>query len=71
MDTRPKAVLTPKEVALASLDRTMEPFIRTWKQATHAHAQAKADLAEAAYNKALDAASAKYEAWCKLHHETP
>jgi hypothetical protein len=69
-DTRPPAVLTPKEVALAALDKTMEPYIKTWRQATHDHAQAKADLAEAAYNKALDAASAKYEAWCKLHRET-
>jgi hypothetical protein len=70
-DPLPKVALSPKEEALAALDRTMEPLIKTWRQATHDHAQAKADLAEAAYNKALDAASAKYEQWCKAHGEKP
>jgi hypothetical protein len=70
-DTRPKLPLTPKEAALAALDEAMQPLIRTWRQATHDHAQAKADLTEAAYNKALDVASAKYEAWCKAHGEKP
>ncbi len=68
---RPKAEPTPKEEALAELDRAVDPFIQAWKQATREHAQAKADRAEAAYNKALDAANTKYERWCKAHGEEP
>lgn len=71
MPTPKKAAPSPKEVALAALDRTMQPLIKTWTQATRAHLTAQAELAEAAYNKALDTATAKYEQWCKVHHMKP
>lgn len=71
MNSSRKAAPSPKEAALAALDRTMQPLIKTWTQATRAHLTAQAELAEAAYNKALDAATAKYEQWCKVHHIQP
>ncbi|MCI4334544.1 MAG: hypothetical protein L3K04_02800 [Thermoplasmata archaeon] len=70
-DERPKVVPTAKEEALAEIDRAVDPIIRSWRQATREGAQAKAEKFEAAYNKALDAATLKYERWCKAHGEVP
>jgi hypothetical protein len=69
--TEPKKEPTAQELALAELDRAVDPLIRSWKQATREHEQAKADRLEAAYNRALDAATAKYERWCKAHGVEP
>jgi hypothetical protein len=69
--SRPVEELSPKEKALAELDRAVDPFIRAWKKATTDHDAAGAEKAEAAYNKALDAATAKYTKWAKDHGEEP
>ncbi|MCI4347264.1 MAG: hypothetical protein L3J97_01430 [Thermoplasmata archaeon] len=63
--------LSPKEKALAELDRAVDPLIRAWKKATTEHDAAGAEKAEAAYNKALDLATAKYTKWAKDHGEEP
>ncbi|MCI4324022.1 MAG: hypothetical protein L3K03_08455 [Thermoplasmata archaeon] len=60
-----------KEEALEELARAVDPLIRTWKQAMAEHDEAKAEKGEAAYNKALDTATATYEKWCKAHRVAP
>ncbi|MCI4319772.1 MAG: hypothetical protein L3K23_06550 [Thermoplasmata archaeon] len=67
----PKSAPTAQEAALAELDRAVDPIIRAWRLATREQAQAKADKLEADYNRALDAATAKYERWAKAHGVEP
>jgi hypothetical protein len=60
-----------REEALEEIARVVDPTIRAWKKATAEHDAAKAEKAEATYNRTLDEATIKYEKWCKTHRQPP